>query len=353
MARGHGIGIRELAQEVGVSVSTASRAMNARSDASAATVQRVREAAARLGYIPNQTGRTLRGGATNAVALVMPTSTASTAAGETFFLTMANGLQEILSAAGRDLVILPYGASEDPDTYLSTAVDRGLADAFIVAGTRRTDPRIDYLLKRGIPFVSLGRTAQGNHPWLDLDYEGVAIEAVARLAARGHHRIALGIPNSGANNATLFVNAYHRGLMDQGLTFDPELLIVVPDTRSGGYELGEQLASLSESPSAVILIQETMAIGLYRYLIDHGKKPGHDLAVIGFRKNPVLDLLTPSLTCFHVSLRDYGRRLGEIILKQMDGDSEPCALDEKNSSLQEVWRMTLVPGDSDCPLKNK
>lgn len=346
MARGHGVGIRDLAEELGLSVSTVSRAMNARSDASAATVERVREAAKRLGYIPNQTGRTLRGGATNAVALVMPTTTASTAAGETFFLTMANGLQEVLSGAGRDLVILPYGTSEDPDRYLSTAVDRGLADAFIVAGTRQVDPRIDYLSERGIPFVSLGRTAHGNHPWLDLDYEGVAVDSVARLASRGHHRIALGIPNNGVNNASLFTNGYRRGLSAQGLVFDPELLITVSDTGHGGDELGERLAALSDSPTAVILIQETMAIGLYRSLAMQGRSPGKDLAVIGFRKNPVLDLLSPSLTCFNVSLDDYGRRLGRLILKEMDhghsGYQEPDM-----SSSQEVWPMTLVPGDSD------
>lgn len=345
MGRGNGLGIRDLAQELGLSVSTVSRAMNARSDASPATVRRVREAAARLGYIPNQTGRTLRGGVTNAVALVMPTASASTAAGETFFLTMANGLQETLTAAERDLVILPYGASVDPDMYLSNAVERGLADAFIVAGTRRVDPRIDYLSKRGIPFVSLGRTAQGNHPWLDLDYEGVATQSVARLAAYGHQRIALGIPNSGANNATLFADGYRQALEDQGLVFDPELVIVVPDTREGGYELGERLGAIAPVPTAVILVQDTMAIGLYRYLDANGQQVGRDLSVIGFRKNPVLDLLTPTLTCFQVSLSDYGRRLGEIVLKQMGVPQSPSA--GRNVSPQEVWQMDLMPGQSD------
>lgn len=351
MTRGYGIGIRDLAQEVGLSVSTVSRAMNARSDASAATVERVREAAARLGYIPNQTGRTLRGGATNAVALVMPTATESTAAGETFFLTMASGLQEILSAADRDLVILPYGASEDPDKYLSTAVDRGLADAFIVAGTRQIDPRIDYLSERGIPFVSLGRTTQANHPWLDLDYEGVAAESVARLAARGHQRIALGISNSDVNNATLFTDGYRRGLINQRFAFDPKLLILVPETIDGGYELGEQLTSLPDRPTAIVLAQNTMVIGLYRYLNTHGQIPGRDLAIIGFRKNPVLDLLTPSLTCFQVSLRDYGRRLGEIVLIQMGGSRPSLPQKTETTPPQEVWHMTLVPGDSDGPIR--
>lgn len=344
--------IRELAQELGLSVSTVSRAMNARSDASATTVKRVREAAARLGYTPNQTGQALRGGTTNAVALVMPTDAANADIGETFFLAMANGLQETLGAARRDLIILPYGASVDPDQYLSNAADRGLADAYIVAGTRQVDPRIDYLSGRGIPFVSLGRTAEGNHPWLDLDYEGVAAGAVARLFTAGHRRIALGIPDGGANNTTLFATSYRKALTDQGLVFDPDLLIVVPETRDGGYELGERLAALADAPTAVILLMETMAIGLYRFLEENGKQAGQDLAVIGFRRNPVLDLLTPALTCFQVSLLDYGRRLGELILRQMG--VQPSEGPEGSGLLegghpQELWQLNLVPGQSDGP----
>lgn len=331
--------------------------MNARPDVSAATVLRVREAAARLGYTPNQTGQALRGGATNAVALVMPTAASSAAVGETFFLTMANGLQETLGTAGRDLVILPYGASVDPDRYLSNAADRGLADAFIVAGTRQVDPRIDYLAQRGIPFVSLGRTAQGDHPWLDLDYEGVAAQSVDRLAAYGHRRIALGIPNSGVNNATLFANGYRQALAAQGLVFDPDLLIAVPETRDGGYELGKRLAALADTPTAVILLMETMAIGLYRYLESHGQQAGRELSVIGFRKNPVLDLLAPTLTCFQVSLQDYGRCLGGLVLRQMGVPLPPAAETGESSpegnGSQELWQLNLVPGQSDGPPPGK
>ncbi|HEY4421630.1 MAG TPA: substrate-binding domain-containing protein, partial [Pseudonocardia sp.] len=67
-----------------------------------------------------------------------------------------------------------------------------------------------------------------------------------------------------------------------------------------------------------------------------------DLAVIGFRRNPVCDHLVPSLTSFEVSLDDYGRRLGEIALGRLTSgypDDQP---------VQEVWAMTIVPGESDA-----
>jgi DNA-binding LacI/PurR family transcriptional regulator len=71
-------------------------------------------------------------------------------------------------------------------------------------------------------------------------------------------------------------------------------------------------------------------------------EPGTDLAVIGFRKNPVCDHLVPSLTSFEVSLDDYGRRLGEIVL----GRLTPVCPDDQ--PVQEVWAMKIVPGGSDA-----
>ena len=79
-------------------------------------------------------------------------------------------------------------------------------------------------------------------------------------------------------------------------------------------------------------------MGLYRRLAEAGVRPGTDLAVIGFRRNPVCEYLVPSLTSFEVSLEAYGRRLGEIVLACVASTESPA---------QEIWPMTLAPGDSD------
>ncbi|WP_253778942.1 substrate-binding domain-containing protein [Goodfellowiella coeruleoviolacea] len=339
--RRQAVGIRDLARELGMSISTVSRAMNARPDVSPETQRLVRETAERLGYTPNQSGRSLRQGTTDTVALVMPTHTARTESGETFFLNVSDGLQEVLSPRGLNLVILPCGSAEQPDEFLFKAVDRHLADAIVLADTQRVDRRIDYLIEKKVPFVGLGRTEAGGYSWLDLDFEGVAAQSVDRLVGLGHRRIALGTTDRTVNNTFLFLDSYRASLERHGIGYDPELVIRVPDTRQGGYHLAARLLAAPHRPTAVILEQETLAIGLYRALADAGLTPGRDLAVIGFRENPVLDLLTPSLTCFRVSLTNYGRRLGHLVLAEMAraGSAGPLT--------QEVWPMELVSGDSD------
>jgi DNA-binding LacI/PurR family transcriptional regulator len=126
-------------------------------------------------------------------------------------------------------------------------------------------------------------------------------------------------------------------MIAHGLKIAPELIISVPDSRNGGHELGEILSTRRKLATAIILEQETMAPGLYRRLATAGLRPGPDMAIIGFRENPVCEMLTPSLTCFRVNLPAYGARLASLLCDRMtDG-----------IAAQELWPMTLIPGESD------
>lgn len=341
----HSTGIRDVARHLGLSASTVSRAMNGRAEVSAATRMLVQEASLALGYAPDQSGRSLRQGTTDTVALTIRTDIGRTTMGETFFLGLCEGLQSVLAEHGLDLVILPCGSAAEQERYLRRAVARRLADGFIISDTQRIDGRIDLLIDGGVPFVALGRSLSGgSHAWLDLDVADMAEQAVARLASLGHRRIALGTMLREVNQAHVFEHAYRTAMRAHGLDCDPALVVRVPDAPDGGRDLADALLAMADRPTAVVLLQETMAIGLYRRLREAGLRPGHDLAAIGFRENRVIEHLTPALTCFRVSLRDYGARLGAMIVDRIKAGSGP-----PSPAIQELWAMTLSPGGSDLP----
>ena len=337
-----GTGIRDIARQLGISISTVSRAMNDRADVSAATRTMVQEAAQALNYAPDQSGRSLRQGKTETVAMTIRTDIGRTVAGETFFLGLCEGLQPALAAQGLDLVILPCGSAAEQDRYLRRAVERQLADAFIISDTLPTDERIAFLLDREVPFVALGRTRSGGpYAWLDLDVAAMARDAVVRLAERGHRRIALGALLRDVNYGHVFEAGYRAAMERLGLPSDPGLIVRVPDTPDGGWELAEALLAMRERPTAVLLLQETMAIGIYRRLNEAGLRPGRDLAIIGYRQNQVVRHLTPVLTCFDLPLKDYGARLGTMVLERMQTGATP----------QVLWPVTLGLGETDAPLR--
>jgi DNA-binding LacI/PurR family transcriptional regulator len=338
------VSIRDLARHLDISIGTVSRALNGKSDVNPETRERVLVAAKKLGYVPNQSGRSLRQGTTNTIGFMIESTIETADNGGSFFMPVFEGVQSVFRRHHLDLVALLCGTDEDPAAYLNRVVGRRFVDGLIISATMRKDPRIKFLLEREIPFVALGRSATGGaYPWIDLDFEGVAATAVTRLINFGHKRIAIGVPASDINLGYVFQDGYKRALKANGIPFDPELALPAHSNEEGGYQVASSMLEQKHLPTAVILVNENMAIGLYRRFYEAGIHPGRDVAVIGFRESTQSRFLSPTLTCFRISLRDLGIKLAEALLSTMPAfkDSYP------QERVEMVWPMELVPGESD------
>ncbi len=337
-------GIHDLARYLGLTVGTVSRALNNRPEVNPKTRDRVRQAALEIGYAPNQSGRSLRTGTTNIIGLILDAGTAGAVGSGDFFMSILGGVQSVLSRQSLDLVLLPCGPAEDPCGFLRRIILRGVVDGLILSATKRHDRRIELLARSKLPFVALGRSAIGvDHAWIDLDFEGVARDAVARLVARGHRRIAVAIPADEANMGYVFRNAYRAALAEHGLAFDPALEISVEISEEGGTVLADRLLGLAPRATAALLINEFLAIGLYHRLGQRGIVPGRDLAVIGFRDNPQVRFLSPRLSCYHAALPELGAMLGETLLARMPTLKDTGARDGS----RRLWPLDFIQGESD------
>lgn len=338
-------GIRQLAEHLDISIGTVSRALNGKPDVNEETRKRVLAAAEQLGYVANQSGRSLRQGTTNVIGLMIQSSKETVENSDNFFLTVTGGLQSVFSRHNLDLIMLPCPNDEDPYEYLKRMVARRVVDAMIISETQRVDKRFDLLAKAKIPFAALGRSLSGTqHPWADLDFDGVANSAIDRLVARGHRRIAISTPASDINLGFVFAEGYRRALERHGIAYDPALVIRAKSSEQGGYHVADTLLSLQDKPTAVILIYELMAIGLYRRMMEADIVPGRDIAVVGFREAPRAKFLQPALTCFRTSLHDLGVELAEILLSSMPAYNHIYPKKKR----QTTWPLELVPGESDA-----
>lgn len=337
-------GIRQLADYLQISIGTVSRALNGKPDVNEETRRRVLEAAEKLGYVANQSGRSLRQGTTNVIGLMTGSDAQTVENSDNFFLGVTDGLQSVFSGHNLDLIVLPCPGEEDPDEYLKRMVARRMVDAMIISATRRTDKRVDFLKQNRLPFVALGRTASSDdHAWIDLDFEGVAKNAVDRLVAAGHRSIAVAAPDSDINLGYVFLEGYRRALEDNGIPYDSSLVVRAKSSEQGGYHAASEWLQMRPRPTAIVLIYELMAVGLYRRLAEAGLKPGQDLAVIGFRDGPRGQFLEPRLTSFRTSLHDLGVTVAQTLLSTMPAYA-PFYPDQAR---HRVWPMLLVPGESD------
>jgi DNA-binding LacI/PurR family transcriptional regulator len=339
-------GITRLAQELGLSTGTVSRALNHKPGVHKQTRRLVLEAAQRLGYQPNQAARTLASGRTGAIGFMFEVYPEVAVIGDSFFLGVIGGVQSVLASHGLDLLVLPCPGRQPRLAYLDRLVARGLVDGMILSNTDRVDPHIDLLQTAGLPFVTLGRSeSHKEFSWVDLDFEHVAETSIERLVSGGHRRIAVTVPFGELNHGYVFLEAYQHALARRGIAFDPDLVFRTGLGVEDGYLVVDELLDRPEPATAILLIYETAAVGVYRRLAERGLRPGSDLAVIGLRDEAVIRYMTPSLTCFELSLFDTGATLAAAMLDQLAPEANGV-----RQLTQVKMPMHIRPGESDPPL---
>ncbi len=311
------VGIRELARHLDISIGTVSRALNDRADVNSLTRQRVRDAAAKLGYSPNQSGRSLRRGQTDLVGVIVPGGADDVPINMVFLFVLV-GLKQRLSEEGLDLAIFLEDGADDRLEPLRRVTERGLVDALIIADTLGRDPRVDYLTKLDKPFVAFGRTrSQVQHAWIDPDFEAAVEGAVAHLAQLGHRRIALALPDIKPNYVDLIERSYWRAMRRRGLGLDAAWCLRTPAGERGGLAAVEALLSSDPRPTAVLLNDSMHAVAFYRRLGEVGLLPGRDLSIVGILPETRAQSLIPALTSYQTDWTGIGRSLGEAVIVEL------------------------------------
>lgn len=341
--------IQELAAHLDISIGTVSRALNGKPDVNPQTRARVLEAAQRLGYAPNQSGRSLRKGKTGTVAFVMEVAPHNSDESAAFFMLVHQGVQSVLVPEGLDYIVLMCPAEADPAAFMARVVGRRLADGYILSATKRIDPRIDLLERRELPFVSLGRSLSGGaYEWIDLDFAGIARRSVDLLVAGGHRRIAVTVPSDDANLGHIHLEGYRDALAAHGLRPDEDWIIRAPTHGGGGHVVTQAILRSARRPTAVLLVNDLMAEGLYAGLREAGIEPGRDIAVTGQRQIPQNAHLRPSLTSYRMSVFEIGQALGIRLLRRFGLGKPSPSLPAFDGNL---WPYELQLGESHLALR--
>ncbi|WP_158813116.1 LacI family DNA-binding transcriptional regulator [Methylocapsa sp. S129] len=346
-------GIRELARHLDISIGTVSRALNDKADVNPETRERVREAAARLGYSPNQSGRSLRRGKTDLVGVIVPTGQDQTLINPVF-LSVLDGLRRRLSEQRLDLAIFLHGHGEELFGSLRRVTERGLVDGLIISETQHVDPRIDYLIERRQPFAAFGRSLSGgDHAWVDPDFAKAVESSIEILYGLGHRRIALMLPVGETNYLHLIFDAYLNAMQKRGLLLESGFVQRRAAAESGGYAAGEALLAIRERPTAILVSDAIQSLGLYRRLNDTGLQPGRDVSLIGILPEERAQILSPALATFQTDWTAIGVRLGEALISAMARPSLAPAERAKASSalgavpaIQTIMPVALRAGES-------
>jgi LacI family transcriptional regulator len=324
--------LKALADALGMSKTTVSRALNGYPEVSAATRERVLAAAAASGYRANPVARHLAVGRSNVLGIIYPLLPADL--GDPMFLEVVGGVSAALEAAGMNFIIVPVSPANELRSY-EQMVRGHRVDGLIVSRTQVDDPRIAYLLEADFPFVAHGRTGDAAaHAWFDYDNAAGIRRAVDALLAQGHRRIALlGSPVT-LNYAHQRRGSFLDSLADAGLAADPCHVIEAAVDRRGGYDAMQRLLATEPRPTAVIVDNHLSGVGAVRALLDAGVTIGRDMSLV------VWGRMADALAGLDVATIDQpdakaaGMKMGEMLLALLNG--VPAA------RLQELWQPVML-----------
>jgi len=332
----------QLASVLGLSKTTVSRALAGYGDVSTKTRARVEEAARHHGYHPNPLAQRLRSGRAGAIGLVIPTDRG--AFSDPFFLDLLTSLSRALSQHDLELLVSAADQGEAEMAALQRLVEGKRVDGMVVVRTCWRDPRIGYLLDRGMPLVCHGRACEKRpYAFVDMDGEAAFRAATTRLIGQGHQRIGyLGL--SSAFSYSVYQRQGHlAALRDAGLDVDEDLLIEGEAGEAYGEAAAMVLLSAPRPPSALLCATDLEAIGALRALDRRGLVAGRDIAVIGHDDLPAAQYTRPPLTTLRQPRAAVGGRLAEMLVALLGG-ADP-------SALREIWQPELIVRGSDGPVR--
>jgi LacI family transcriptional regulator, galactose operon repressor len=306
----------QVAEHAGVSVASASRALNGAS-ASLEMVERVEAAAAQLGYVADVMARSLKVGRTEQLALSVADL------GNPVYVTMMRAVETVVRGAGYRLVLSSTGSDAEEEIQILRNLNRGYADGLMMSPLRITPGLIAELSASRLPLVVVGTLPAGvkvdnvraNSP------RGIGL-AVDHLVATGRRRIAFlngpldTVP--GARRARGFARACRAA----GLP-DTQPRVVAGDfTHDAGQRAAEDLLD-GPLPDALLCANDLLAVGAMRTLLHRGIRVPEEVAVVGMDDTDLARQCTPSLTSVSLGSAERGRLAATLLLERLADPDRP------------------------------
>lgn len=316
--------LKTIAELTGLAVPTVSRALGDAPDISAATKQKVRAVADRIGYVPNRAGVRLRTGRTNVISLVLPADHEMMDLTARLISAIASGLR----GTSYHLTITPYFPDDDRMKPVHTIVETGLADAIILNQIAPRDPRVDYMLDKGFPFATHGRDDRAaEHAFFDFDNAAFGGLGVTRLATAGRRHILLIAPPR--------AEAYAHHMIDGATTAAQACgaaLTVAPDVTSDDaidVIKAATVAALARDPSidGVLVGTPLAAMAAVAGVEACGRTIGADVDLLAKDAIPFLQLFRDPIMIIPEDVRKAGDFLARAARAAIaDPDASPMQM---------------------------
>lgn len=310
--------IKDISKHLGVSISTVSRALRDMPEISEDTKKLVVDYAEQIDYQPNMVATSLVNRNSHLIGVLVPNM-------DYFFSTTVRGIDEAAMEAGYTVVISQSNESYGREVANAKRIMNSHVDGLIVSLSSETQ-NVDHLKKlmtRNIPLVFFDRDfPEFETSKVVLDNEQGAYIAVQHLIEQGCRQIAfLGAKNNlGISNSR--ERGYRKALTEAGIKINEELVIHGEFQKDNAYAKTAELLKLRPRPDAIFAVSDRLALGAYTAIKDFGFKLPDDVALVGFNDEPIMSMVSPSISSVAQPAFEMGKMAARLFIEQLNGDAD-------------------------------
>lgn len=312
----------DVARKAGVSRSTVSFVLNdqdgGRVPISAETRQRVLGAISELGYEPDSRAQSLRSGNTKTIGVLVPIYE------NPFFWQILLGISAEAEAAGYSVLLSHSSLTPEQEMKSIRELAEQRVDGLILLiGFKEFSEHVmNQIRKSNRPVIVNNQTPYG-FDYVDQGYGVGARALMAHLMELGHIRIGflfgVTVESQGSDRLT----AYKTALESAGIPYDESLIVRCGEGLQDGYNAALELLRRPDRPTAIITINDLMALSALRAAADLGLRVPDDVSIAGFDDVPYSNYLTPRLTTVAGNPEKNGRDSVQMLLKRLANPSRP------------------------------
>ena len=315
--------MRDVAILAGVSQPTVSRVLNQKDTTipiSDETRMKVIAAIDALGYRPNMHARSLRTQQTQLIAVLVADITNS------FYPQIARSIQQVARQQGYDVMISNSDHVYENEQQFCETIIRRSVDGIILVPTHLTEDDLHELYREtNTPIAVLGQHV--DHPHIDVVYgddeRGIYDITTWLIEKKAHRTLGYVGVSNGFPPGERRRRGFLRAIGNANLTVFPEHLLESDFTLEGGKQIGRYLTSLSSLPTALVVANDMMALGIMLTLQDNGIRIPEDIAIVGYDNIPETTIIRPTLTTLEQNSAEIGYTLVDLLFERIENPSLP------------------------------
>ena len=309
--------LHDVAKLAGVSPMTVSRVVNGSDAVSPLLRERVEQALAETGYMPNKLARSLRARRTDTIALLLPDMT------NPFFTTLAHGVETAAREAGLTMILANSDEREDEEQRLAQMLLQRQVDGILVVTAGTGEDTIRLCRDHDVPFVAVDRRPEGAEAdVVRTDSEDGAHKLGQLLVELGHRNMAALAGPASVPTAADRVAGFRRAVVTEAGLPEP-LVLYGSFSIESGRDMALRAMATEPRPTAVFAANNFVAIGTQHALLELGLRVPEDVAVVGFDDLPVAMVTFPFLTVVAQPAFEIGLQSVAVLLDRLANPDGP------------------------------